>query len=329
MDVLKNDALLELLCMVAEPASQATLVDFCVQLMQELEDDMAKETFEQFEAGQYILANLGSVQTFCRCVCQLLENDRIQSDATHVTHFTLYTGKDGFSSAVKQILTQAEPAETSKGAAGELRVKSRQFLHACVADVVRTAATVDEGKAQLLRCQGWLKHLQEKFVNGQLRGIGSKIPEVLENVKAMQKNLRKGGSRKFEREMRVFVVNVTTKVCNGDQCEIVSEDLNAFMEALKFFQCAEGQVLLTEWATKHNATLCAQNLSAWIHDVRSNLKEGDDVSLDEYKKLGELMKRFSSERTMPEEFHKASQEALYFLFKSLQRQAGGKRQAAS
>ena len=39
---------------------------------------------------------------------------------------------------MKQIFTQGEPAETSKGTAGDLRVKSRQMLHAAVEDVMRT-----------------------------------------------------------------------------------------------------------------------------------------------------------------------------------------------
>lgn len=210
-EMLAHDTLLELLNMCDNPHCFEALKEFCVQFSKASSTAEAQE-FLQSTDGKVFTGAISLMQTFCKCVGNLFQWENMKSDARDVIFFTQYNGSDGFPLAVRQILSQPEPAETRKGLMGETRTKSRATLQSMVNDVVKTAASHVEGAGLMEQARVSLKSAQDVLADGLTSGFHAHVKSILENWPRIRKSVRKGSCAALEGQLIKFLIHTATKV---------------------------------------------------------------------------------------------------------------------
>lgn len=275
-----------------------------------------KERFKLYDDAGVFLQTLDAFEKFCKCVLTLFQVKSMASDPDAVQFFTSYKGPVLFHKAVNNILTREVDSVSKQN---PVAVKSREYLHLMVRDVLRTAASV---KLQQPKFEQTMETLSGD--NPSMKAL----QEAWENLESFRTGLRAGACEPLEELMVSVAKNAADKLLKNEEAMISSRELSIILWIFKEFQKKTGvldmHTQLMKWAKVHNDTLALAETEALLADfIEANSKQtgkrGAYVKMDA-NRVREMVMQCGGK--IPEKLFAKVHACLYLYIKAATDQAG-------
>ena len=263
-----------------------------------------KERFKLYDDAGVFLQTLHAFEKFCKCVLTHFQAKSMASDPDAVQFFTSYKGPVLFHKAVNNILTREVELVSNQN---PVAVKSLEYLHLMVRDVLRTAASV--------------KLQQPKFEQ-------TVDQEAWENLESFRTGLLAGACEPLEELMVSVAKNAADKLLKNEEAMISSRELSIILCIFKEFQKKTGvldmHTRLMKWAKVHNDTLALTETEALLADfIDANSKQtgkrGAYVKMDA-NRVREMVQQCGGK--IPEKLFAKVHACLFLYIKAATDQAG-------
>ncbi len=268
-EVLGHDTIIGLLNTVADDTNRGSLIELCKGFLAVATSQdviTCRDRFKLYEDAAVFLQTLAVFEKFCKCVLTLFQVKSMASDPDAVQFFASYKGPGLFEKAVNSILTREVDMVSKQN---PVAVKSREYLHLMIRDVLRTAASV---KLQQPKFEQTMEALSAD--NPSMKSL----QEAWENLESFRTGLRTGACEPLEELMVSVAKKAADKLLKNEETTISSRDLTIILCVFKEFQKQAGALdmhtQLMKWAKVHNDTLAMTETEALLADfIDANSKQ--------------------------------------------------------
>ena len=268
-DLLQGDCVTQLLVSCNDAMSKAVLCNFCktfYEFWMDTEDEDARDKFLGPDNKESIQQMFRETSKFCSVVGTHFMIPGITPDLKSLDYYLNYkSGPSMFIRGVRSMLSGEVYGDTT-----ESEKESRTLLKALVQDTVRTSASCELLRPQMLSVQKNIDVDDPK---------PSSLLEACRLRPKLRDGLRKGEGKEFTNHLSEKGVVYVDRICAADgkdPISISSSEVTELQEAFNFMSSNDAvlnaEEKLAKYCTKHNQSIAKTDLHLWAVHFCDTLK---------------------------------------------------------